>query len=303
MAVVVTGWTSPARGVEIDGFTEPYRDVDIAASEMGRIVALEVSEGDRVTVGQILARLDDDVLIASREIAKASMEAAGRLEGAKAELRMLQVTLTQLQELLARNHATQREVDRAQTQVEMAEARLKAAQEELQVKTLDDQRSQTQLDQRRVVSSINGLVTQRYKDEGEFVSPTDPIVMRVVQLDQLLIVFSVPVAEAGKLTAKGTVRVRVDAVAQPIEGVVEFVSPTADAQSGTMPRAGANPQPERSHPQRSHLPPAAGRWHAGAGPGNEPGRQPQARKPGCIGKAGDLKAGHDRPNLSPNLSP
>ena len=77
-------------------------------------------------------------------------------------------------------------------------------------------------------------MTQRYKDEGEFVSPTDPVVMRVVQLDPLLIVFSVPVPLANQLAAKEVVRVRVESVSEPIEGVVEFVSPNADAQSGTM---------------------------------------------------------------------
>lgn len=220
-------------GAEVAGFTEPYRDVDVAASEMGRLVTITVSEGQRVTAGQVLARLDDDVLRATVEVARANRESAGRLEAAEAELRLCRESLDKLEELSARHHATQREVDRARTQVEVAEARLKATQQELTVKSLELERSKKQLEQRYIVSPIAGLVTQRFKDEGEFVSPSDPVVIRVVQLDPLLVVFAVPVAQARPLFAAQTVRVRVESVAAPLEGVVEFVSPTVDAQSGT----------------------------------------------------------------------
>ena len=225
---------SQSQSAEIDGFTEPYRDIDVAAPEMGRVISLEVREGHRVSAGRLLARLDEDVLNALLKIAKADMESAGRLEAAQAELRMHQESLEKLEELLQRNHATQREVDRARAQKEMAEARVKAAHEELAVKALEFERTQAQLAQRRVFSPIDGVVTRVYKDAGEFVSPNDPILVKVVQLDPLLIVFSVPVAEARKLAAEATVHVRIESAEEPVEGVVEFVSPMGDAQSGTM---------------------------------------------------------------------
>ncbi len=232
--VALAAHGSPSRSAEIDGFTEPYRDIDVAASEMGRVISLDVREGDRVKLGCVLARLDEDVLTATLEVAKASMESAGRLEAAQAELRMYRESLEKLEELRQRNHATQREVDRAVSQVEMAQARVKATQEELTVKALEFARTRTQLEQRRVLSPIDGVVTRVYKDAGEFVSPTDPNVVKVVQLDPLLIVFSVPVTEARKLTAGEAVRARIESAQQPVAGVVEFISPMADAQSGTM---------------------------------------------------------------------
>jgi RND family efflux transporter MFP subunit len=229
--LMASSWS--AHAVEIDGFTEPYRDIDVAATEMGRLVRLQVSEGDRVAVGQIVARLNDEVINATLDIAKAGMESSGRLEAAQAELRMHEETLVKLRELLERSHATRREVDRALAQKDMAAARVKTIVEELRVKTLEFQRTQTQLEQRRVLSPIEGIVTMRYKDEGEFVSPNDPIVVRVVQLDPLLVVFSVPLAEARKLDTEEPVQVQIEAGRKTVEGVVEFLSPTADAQSGT----------------------------------------------------------------------
>jgi RND family efflux transporter MFP subunit len=218
---------------EIDGFTEPYRDIDVAAPEMGQIDRLAVREGDRVKAGQVLARLDDEVWKASLEVARAAMESAGRVEAAEAELRLCQETLVKLTALHERDHATQQEVDRALAQRDVAEARVKAAQEELLVKAREYERADVQLKQRSVLSPVDGIVTQIYKDEGEFVSPSDAVVIRVVQLDPLLIVFSVPVTDLDNLAVNTKVQVRVDAVDKPVEGTVEFVSPTTDAQSGT----------------------------------------------------------------------
>ena len=232
-ALVLAGSAIPARAVEIDGFTEPYRDIDVAAPEMGQIDRLEVREGDRVTAGQVLARLDDAIWKASLEVARAAMDSAGRLEAAQAELKLYRETLDKLEQLQQRQHATQQEVDRALAQKDAAEARVKAAREELVVRTHEYARAGAQLEQRRIVSPIAGVVTQIYKDEGEFVSPSDPVVVKIVQLDPLLVVFLVPVVEARELAAEDRVNVRVDSAEQPVEGVVEFVSPTADAQSGT----------------------------------------------------------------------
>ena len=47
---VLLGCGSWSRAVEVDGFTEPYQDIDVAASEMGLIEVIAVKEGDRVTV-------------------------------------------------------------------------------------------------------------------------------------------------------------------------------------------------------------------------------------------------------------
>ncbi len=232
VAVVMVGLATPLCGSEVEGFTEPYRSIDVAASEMGSLVALEVREGDRVTAGQVLARLDQNVLMRTLEIARASMNSNGRLEAARVESKMHQESLAQLEQLLSRNHASQREIDRAQAQKDMAEARLKATLEELAVKALEFERTRAQLEQRRVLAPIDGVVTQVYKDASEFVSPNDPNVVKIVQLDPLLIVFSVPITEARNLAKEQTVQIKQDG--RPIQGTVEFVSPMADAQSRTV---------------------------------------------------------------------
>lgn len=235
---------------QIEGFLEPWSDIELAASEMGILSRVDVKEGDLVTTGQVLASLDDTVLRAALKVAASSKSARGSLESAIADLETREVELRKLQELRSRAHASQKEVDRVAGEVRIAKARVQAVREELEVKQLEYERIQAQLARRQIRSTINGVVTEVKRDQGEFVSPSDPTVVRVVQLDPLRIFFSVPVEHRATLTAGETVTIAVGATGQQTEAAVEFVSPTADASSGTF-----RVKVRLANPK--------GQWHAG----------------------------------------
>jgi RND family efflux transporter MFP subunit len=231
---LLLGSAAHAAGLEFDGFTEPYHDIDVAAAEMGVLAKIAVKEGDSVSAGQLLAQLDDEVLRATLSIAKRAMESQGRVESADAEWRMQTSIVKRLVELRDREHASPQELQRAQAKLEVAAAQLKSAREEQELKTLEFQRIQMQLAQRKLVSPIDGIVTRILKDRGEFVTLNDPVVLKVVQLDPLLAVFSVPVKPCKELKVGGPVALMIGEPPVKAQGIVEFVSPTADPQSGTV---------------------------------------------------------------------
>lgn len=222
-----------AQSGQIKGFTEPYRAIEIAASEMGTLSQVMVAEGDHIQSGTIVANLNEQVLAASWAMAKESSRAQGTLNSAKAELDMQTKKHDKLLGLFKRRHASQTEVDRAQTQLEVAQAKVESAEDDLRIKSLEVRRIEAQLEQRRLRSPIDGIVTQVFKEEGEFVSANDPVVVTVVQLDPLLAVFSVPQAQASSIKKGQTMAIQIEGVTGTTDGFVEFVSPTADAQSGT----------------------------------------------------------------------
>ena len=225
---------SAAFAREITSFAEPYRDIDIASPELGTLSLVKVKEGDQVAEGQVLAVLNEEVLQAALVVAQKSMEASGKLKSAMAQLRLHEDQLSKLRSLRERGHSTDGEIAQAEAQRAIVEAQVLAVRDELAVKKADYKRIKMQLEQKRIKSPINGIVTHVYRDPGEFVSASEPVIVKVVQLNPLLVVFSVPKSEAQKLTLAQEVPVEVGAGRTKTQGVIEFVSPTADAQSGTV---------------------------------------------------------------------
>ena len=226
----------PAAGSEIDGFTEPYRTVNVAAVETGTIKSIVVREGETVEKGQILAHLDDDVYAALVAIADEAMHAQGQLKSAEAELKMRVQRLEKLEELRAQGHAREEEVERARADVTIGEAHVLTAKEMLEVKRLEYEKVKIQLARRAIRAPLTGVVNVLHKDEGEFVAPNDPYIVELVELDPLLATFSVPSHEAVRLRQGETVRVCLEPNGEEtiVNGVVELVAPVTDAESGTV---------------------------------------------------------------------
>ncbi|TWU36176.1 efflux RND transporter periplasmic adaptor subunit [Novipirellula artificiosorum] len=219
---------------QLEGFTEPYRRIAVPASEIGVISEIAVVEGDEVLQSQLLARLNDTVLVASLEVARASKDAMGTRRGAEAEVRVREKQLASYRELQENGNASRRELDRSETEYQQAIARLQAIDEELEVRRLEYERVKAQVQRRRIESPISGVVVEVAKEAGEFVSPTDPIVLQVVQLDQLKAIFSVPLSLIRYVREGAEVTLQTGRENRDTQGIVEFVSPVADAESGSV---------------------------------------------------------------------
>jgi RND family efflux transporter MFP subunit len=229
-----TARAMPSVTSDSETFAEPYRTVQVATSEMGILRELLVQEGEFVEVGQLLAKLDDEYVRASLAIAERQRDSQGVLKSAEAELRLHASRAEKLSELLRTGHAHPEELERAVMEKEIAAARVLAAQESLSVRQLEVERIQVELARRSIRSPLQGVVTRTHREVGEFVSPTDPVVVTVVQLDPLLATFSLRPATAQSLKVGQPVQVQFASMPNPVDGEVEFLSQTTDARSGTM---------------------------------------------------------------------
>lgn len=230
-ACVLAGSVSAA---EIEGFTEPFRDLDVASTDVGIVALINVKEGDRVQKDQILGTLDQTLLNATLEIADRSRNAKGRVNSAQADVRLRSERGEKLKLLLDRKLATQEEFDRSLVEKEVSEAQLLAVQEELLVRGLEYDRIQVQLEQRNVRSPIDGVVIKVHRDVGEFVSVNDPVIATVVQLDPLIATYSVPSLLSKEIKPNVEVHMLVGDGRLPAKGVVDYIAPVIDAQSGTI---------------------------------------------------------------------
>ena len=232
MVLALAGGTSFA--AEIQSFTEPFRIINVAAAESGIVIGLNVEEGDAVEKDQPVADLNQDVLKASVEIARSHRDAVSGLKSGESELKLKTERLKKLQELRVGGNSSEEEVSRAVLEFEIAQARLLQVRENLEIKRLEYERFRLQLALRTVRSPIDGFVTEVFRDIGEFVSPADPVVLTIVQLNPLRATFSVPVTDVKSIRKGQTVSVRVDGVKSKVKAKVELVSPVINADSQTV---------------------------------------------------------------------
>ena len=236
-AVAATGaqeHTSPSTIPALEGLTEPFRKIDLAAAETGLMQEIAIEEGQTVQKGQILARLDDLVLQASLAVAEAQKEGVGQIRTAEAELKMRSTRYRKLMDLKQRGHATGEEVTVAESEKEVAAAKLLQAKEALKVRQLEYDRILAQIERRLIRSPVDGVVTNVFREPYEFVSYTEPVVMTVVQLDPIVAVFTFNPNQANGLKIGQEVSVKLNSSKRPARGVVSYISPVLDGESGTL---------------------------------------------------------------------
>ncbi len=225
---------SSALGLDLEGFTEPFRTINVAADESGIIDEVLVREGGKVERGQTLARLNSDVHRTLLAIAEQAMQAEGRLDAALADMRLKQDRREKLEALRVEGHARQEELDRASAEVAVAEANVRTAREDRLSKKLEHERIKTQLERRSVRAPVAGVVTKLHRQLGEFVAPNNPDVLTLVQLDPLLANFTMMSEQAAQLQEGQKLNVLFLTGNIQAEGTVEFIAPITDAESGTV---------------------------------------------------------------------
>jgi HlyD family secretion protein len=174
-------------------------EVTVAAEIGGRLLALGLAEGDRITKGAVVGVVDTVPLILERRATLARRAAgAARAREADAMVAALEVQqsiadreLARTERLLKNAAATAQQGDRAEREARVVKeqlagargARAALAQEvaalDAQVALIDDRIARS-----RIVSPLQGTVLTRYVEAGEFVQPGQPL-FKLASLDSL----------------------------------------------------------------------------------------------------------------------
>lgn len=217
-----------------EGFTEPLKTVIVAAPESGVLQSLAVREGDTLNQGDIIARLDCQVLVASVNAAREKLKAQGKINGARANSESKSHHLKQMQDLLEKKHASDQEVKQAELEFELANASLETATDELHALEMDLKRIEAQLERRIVRAPITGTVLETPRQVGEAITASESQVATLVALDQLRVRYFLTTERATSLKRGQTVSVSFPDTHQQADAIVDFVSPVTDSKSGTV---------------------------------------------------------------------
>ncbi|KAA5801666.1 efflux RND transporter periplasmic adaptor subunit [Alkalicaulis satelles] len=195
------------------GLVSPWRMSALGFETGGRIVAIDARIGDRVSEGDVLARLDTRTLEAQVSAARAEASAA------EAQAGLARVTLERQQALVDRGHVSGQRLDESAASQRAALARAAAARASAEALAV-------RLELSTLTAPFDGVVTARHLDEGAIAPPGAPV-LTLVEDSRLEMRVSIPASEAGRLEPGRAYPVefgsqRAEARLRTVTGVIEM---------------------------------------------------------------------------------
>ncbi len=219
--VVTVEMRPGGEAVSFTGHIKAEDEVNLSFRVGGRMIERSVNVGDRVSAGQIVARLEEEPARNALRTARANLSAAS------SQLTRARNDFARQQRLLASGATSRADYDQAVEAMEATQAQVDSTQAQLD--TAKDQLSYT-----RLVADAAGWVTTRGAEPGEVVEP-GRMILRVALEGGRDAVFDVP----GQVirTASPDVEVSVVLAGEPkvrAKGWVREVAPQADAVTRTF---------------------------------------------------------------------
>ena len=183
------------------GLVTARRSSELGFTSGGRIEALNADIGDLVTDGQRLGSLDTRGLQAQLAAANAQVTEANAASD------LARSTLSRQRSLRDEGHVSQQIVDETLAQASAAQARLTAARAQADA-------LRVQIDLAEILAPFDGVITERFVDEGVIAAPGQPI-FELVETGALEARIGVPASALEGLEAGDPYQLTVDG--RPVE--------------------------------------------------------------------------------------
>jgi membrane fusion protein, multidrug efflux system len=193
--------------INVFGSLRAVNSAAIASEMDGPIVELDFTEGESVTVGTTLLRLDD--VLEKAELAKA-----------RADLELNTVQYARMQSLLKNKATSQQEYDQAKADLAVSSAQVEIASANLE-KTL-------------IKAPFDGVLGARKLSVGQYVTAGEALV-DIFDARHLKLEYSVSERFLGQVVVGQTVDLTTSAYPDTVfTGTVDFIAPNIDANTRTL---------------------------------------------------------------------
>lgn len=238
----------PAGIVSVNGRVEATQ-VDISTKIPGRVTEIVPHEGDMVSPGEVVARIDTSETGAQLHQAQASADLARQtlvtrqadVASDEAQLEFANEELRRTTTLINKGWSTHEVLDQRNQQLKSADAALKAAKSQVDearaaVKTADARVEELQalVDDSTIRSPVRGRVQYRLVEPGAVLPPGGKIAT-VIDLSDVYTTVFLPGPQAGRLKIGDDARVVVDAFPDYVfPATVSFVAPESQFTPKTV---------------------------------------------------------------------
>ncbi len=249
---------------EFIGTTQPVREVSLRSQVEGRIINLNAGVGEVVTQGQIVAQLDDAILLTNvvqaeaqvaaleAEVSRARTQvstAAAQAEQARLEVEQARRDSDRLSALASDGAISQQQAEQSRTSQRTQEqllnaalARISTEEENVAAAIRRVEAQQAVVAQARerqsltlIPSPLDGVVLERISEPGNLLQPGNEVI-KLGDFSSVKVVALVSELDLSKVQMGRSVQVRLDAFPnQNFTGQVSSISPSADPVSRQIP--------------------------------------------------------------------
>ena len=214
-------------------------EVQIASKTPGRLAEVLVDEGDKVTKGQLLARMDTRTLEAQRNQAEAEvLRARENLSAAQANVQLrqseqllAQQELKRSQELIKHGFVSGQILDQQQARLDTGVAAVAASRAQVSAvgATIGAAQAQvamltSEIDDASLRAPIDGVVQLRMAEPGEVLGAGGRVLLLIDPNDQYMNLY-LPASVTGRLAVGDDARILLDALPdRPLPAKISFVA-------------------------------------------------------------------------------
>ena len=208
--------------------------VAVVPKTAGRLEEVYVKLGDRVALGQRIAKIEDREIREQVKQAEAAFEVArATIRQREADLKFAQTNLDRSRELYQRQLLPRQTLDDADARHQAAAAQLELARAQLTQSEARLQELRFTLNNTVIASPVNGFVARRAADAGAYVSQNAPVV-DVVDISTVRLVANVVEKDMRRVGAGDPAKVEVDAFpGEVFNGRIARVAPVLDPATRT----------------------------------------------------------------------
>ncbi|MCX6249198.1 MAG: efflux RND transporter periplasmic adaptor subunit [Bacteroidetes bacterium] len=235
--------------VSANGKIQPEKDIKISPYISGEVVELYVKEGEEVTAGYLLAKIDPEIYISAYDQSVASMNtqqansanAQARSSQAKAQFENAKSTFERQEKLFNQNVISQAEYDQAKSSYAVSKAQVDAAQQDIKaseymVKSSEAglKRAKEDLTRTAIFAPNDGTVSKLSVEKGERVTGASQFssgteIMRIANLNEMEAQVEVNENDIVRVKMGDTALIEVDAyLNRKFKGIVTEIATSAN---------------------------------------------------------------------------
>ncbi len=234
--ILNTAFVSAEEVVSVSGVTEPVYDVTLSMELAGRISKIFYKEGSFVKKGKKILELNSALEQLEVQRRKLIWESKAELTSAIERVKTLKSLLESTRALFKNTGSVSKEeLEKKELEYKLAVAeklRLEMTEEK---EKIEYKMSVASLNKRRLMSPVNGIITELLFDTGENCEENQPLV-HMVDVSRCRIVCNVEESTGRTLKKGQAVNLQIQTGSSTIEkkGKIVFVSPVVDPASSLL---------------------------------------------------------------------